>query len=222
MRVLGETPVLGWAIRALRECKFVDEIVVATSTDESDNPIATYCDSIGVFCHRGPMNDVLSRFIGALEQRPADGVVRITADCPFIDPEIVDLVVGAWVRSDWLDHLSTTNPRCLPRGLDVEIASFRAMQKIDTYASGVDRVHVTSGIYGDRDQFKTGGVVLYPDNSDLRVTLDTSEDWAVLQEVVQAKGDRVIPRDEIIDYLRQNPNIQAVNAGVRQKALNEG
>lgn len=223
LRRLHGRPVLGWVIRAARESGVCDEVVVATSVDKADDAIVKLCADIGVPCVRGPEEDVLSRFLLALDAYPAQAVVRLTADCPLLDPEVVRQAVGAFhVEGMALDYVSTVLVRCLPRGMDVEVASVDALRELAAYAKGADRVHVTSGLYSEPDRYLVGGLTFLPRADDLRITLDTEEDAALLDALVAHVGDRTVPWRRLVRLLRTRPDLVALNAGVRQKELHEG
>jgi spore coat polysaccharide biosynthesis protein SpsF len=223
LRSLAGRSVLHWVLRAATAARELDGVVLATSVDPSDDPVVQEAGAYpGVVVHRGPLDDVLSRFTGALVASDAVGVVRLTADCPLLDPELIDLVVRTWRATPSIDHLTTTHPRCLPRGLDVEIVSRRALEDVATWATGVDRVHVTSAVYGDPDRYLVAGLTLHPDSSDLRVTLDTVEDADLLDRLVAVLGDDVPSWRRVVTALREHPELTEINAGVRQKELHEG
>lgn len=219
---LGGMSVLAWVVRACRAARRVDDVVVATSTDPGDDALADTARELGVAVVRGSEEDVLSRFVQALDEHPADAVVRITADCPFTDPELVDAVVAAWTADPTLDHVSTVLVRTLPHGLDVELVRAVALRAIASRASGHDRVHVTSGIYTAPEEFAVMGLCFAPDATDLRVTLDTTEDLEALRAVVAAGRTGIPSRVELVAFLRSRPDIVAINAAVRQKALADG
>lgn len=221
--MLGEQPVLDWVLRAALASEEVDAVVVATSTDSSDDAVAERAArEIGVRVHRGPLDDVLSRFTGALEGDGAEAVVRLTADCPLLDPAVIDLIVRTWRASPGIDHLTTTNPRCLPRGLDVEVVSRRALLDVARTAEGPDRVHVTSAVYRQPERYEVVGLTLHPDSSDLRVTLDTLEDAALLDALIEVLGDRPPAWRAVVSALRDRPELAALNAAVQQKQWHEG
>lgn len=222
LRDLGGRPVLGWVLRAGQAAREVDDVVLATSTDDSDDPVAELGEAYGVRVVRGSLDDVLSRFTGAVVGDGAAGIVRLTADCPLLDPAVIDLVVRTWRATPSIDHLATTNPRCLPRGLDVEVVSRRALEDIATYAEGPDRVHVTSGVYRQPERYEVVGVTLHPNASDLRVTLDTPEDAALLEALVAALGDRSPSWRDVVRALRERPELAELNSAVRQKEWHEG
>lgn len=219
---LGGMPVLEWVLRGCRAASLVDEVVVATSTDSRDDVVEQAARRLGVGVVRGSEDDVLDRFLLALDEHPADAVVRITADCPFVDPDLVDVVVGAWRAVEGLDYVSTVLVRTLPHGLDVELATAEALRRVGAAASDHHRVHVTSGIYTAPDDFSVMGLCFTPDASDLRVTLDTPDDLRMLRAVVDARGTSLPSRAELVALLRSRPDLAAINAEVRQKALAEG
>ncbi len=219
---LAGRSVLGWVARALLACREIDEIVVATTVEPSDDPIEAYAAGVGMRCVRGPDEDVLARYLLALEAAPADAVVRITADCPLLDPALVDLVAAAWRHDPTWDYVATTLHRTLPRGLDVELVSAAALRGLDAVATGHHRLHVTSHLYSVPEGRRLLGLMVSPPAGDLRVTLDTEQDWALLEAVTSQLGDRIIGWRELVDFLRASPDVVRLNAAVRQKPLDAG
>src|SRR5450631_2640157 len=144
---LGGRPVLEWVVRAAQAASQIDTVVVATSTLTGDDVVVDLAGSLGVPVVRGSEDDVLSRFVAALDAYPADAVVRLTADCTLLDPSLIDAVAGAWAAAPGHDYVSTVLVRSLPRGLDVELVTARALRAVDRVAVGHDRVHVTSLLY---------------------------------------------------------------------------
>lgn len=222
LRPLGGRPVLEWLVRAARTATQVDDVVIATSTDPGDDPVAALGDALGVTVVRGSEDDVLSRYVLALEATGADAVVRLTGDCPLVDPVLIDSVVGMWRSDPSLDYAATILVRTLPRGLDVELASRDALLVADQEAEGYHRTHVTSYLYDGKAQFRTMGLVVQPAANDLRVTLDTVEDAEMLDAIVAELGDRAPAWHEVVGLLRARPDITSINAGVRQKKLADG
>lgn len=218
---LAGRPVLGWVVRAAQAATGVDEVVVATSTASGDDVVADLAGSLGFRVVRGSELDVLSRFVAARDVTGADAVVRLTADCPLLDPALVDAVVGAWRADPALDYVATTLVRTLPRGLDVELVSAAALATADAVARDHHRVHVTSALYATPGEYRTLGLVVAPDAHDLRVTLDTAQDAALLDAVATALGDAPPSWRALVALLRSRPDLVALNADVRQKALEE-
>jgi spore coat polysaccharide biosynthesis protein SpsF len=221
LRPLGGQPVLGWVLRALRESGVCDPVVVATSDRPDDQPVADFARSQGAEVVRGDVDDVLGRFLTVLDAHPEQALARVTGDCPLLDPAIIAMCCRAFDPAR-VDYLSTVTPRTLPRGLDVEVASPSALRAAGRHATGADRTHVTSYLYREPGRFRVAGLTFAPSQADLRVTLDTADDARLLEAVVAALGDRVIARDELVTFLRANPEVVALNAGVRQKAIEEG
>lgn len=223
LRELGGRPVLGWVIRAASDALGQDQVVVATSTMWADNEVAAFAAQLDVEVTRGSEQDVLARFVQAVEEHggSADAVARLTADCPLLDPALIRAATAAFELLD-VDYLSTTDPRSLPRGLDVEVVSVDALRRADEQATGADRSHVTSWLYREPGRAMTASLSFKPAADDLRVTLDTAEDMAALEAVVTELGDRPPSWREVVRLLRGRPDIVELNAEVRQKRLEQG
>ena len=219
---LGGRPVLEWVVRAAQAAGQVDEVIVATSTLAGDDVVADLADSLGVAVVRGSEDDVLSRFVAALDAHPADAVVRLTADCPLLDPTLIDAVAGAWAAAPTHDYVSTVLVRCLPRGLDVELVTARALRAVDRMAIGHDRVHVTSALYADPTAYRLLGLCVTPPANDLRVTLDTAEDLVLLRALVAELPDAPPAWRDVVALLRARPDLVAINADVQQKPIEAG
>jgi spore coat polysaccharide biosynthesis protein SpsF len=209
-------------VRAARLANGIDDVAIATSTAQGDDAVADLGQALGVRVVRGSEDDVLSRFSLARSETSADAVVRLTADCPLADPGLVSKVVALWRAEPKLDYVATTLVRTLPRGLDVELVSRSALAQADAEAEGYHRTHVTSYLYAGPRQFRTMGLVVQPAASDLRVTLDTEQDAATLDAIVEQLGDRAPAWHEVVDLLRSRPDIVGINADVKQKALADG
>jgi spore coat polysaccharide biosynthesis protein SpsF len=219
---LGGHLVLEWVVRAARAAHQVDEVIVATSTLPGDDAVADLARSLGVPVVRGSEDDVLSRFVAALDAHPADALVRLTADCPLLDPTLIDAVAGAWSGAPSHDYVSTVLVRCLPRGMDVELVTAGALRAMDRVASGPDRVHVTSGLYADPTAYRLLGLCVTPPANDLRVTLDTSQDLVLLRALVAVLADAPPSWRDVVATLRARPDLVAINAEVRQKPIEAG
>lgn len=222
LRPLGGRSVLGWVVRAAAVAPGVARVVVATSTTTGDDPVAAEADRLGVDVVRGSLDDVLDRFGVATARFPCAAVVRLTADCPLADPALIGQVVAAWRADPTLDYVSTTLVRTLPRGMDVSVVRAGALAEQVAVATGVDRVHVTSGLYANPEKYRCAGVVVRPDASDLRVTLDTEADAVLLDGLVAELGDRPPSWREVVALLRARPDLVARNAHVRQKPVAAG
>ncbi|GAA1761566.1 glycosyltransferase family protein [Luedemannella helvata] len=218
---LGSRTVLGRAVAAARESGALDELVVATTEEPEDDAVVAECARLTVACHRGPTDDVLSRFLGALDAYPAGAVMRFTADNPLQDPDIIATAARVFRAVPGLDYLSTSIGRTLPRGLDVEIISGPALRALDALATGHHRVHVTSFAYTHPEMFRVLGLTIPPDRSHLRLTLDTEADWHLVRAVVAHVGDGTVNLPKLAEWLDARPEVCALNAEVAQKALEE-
>jgi spore coat polysaccharide biosynthesis protein SpsF len=186
---VGGAPMLALLLRRLGAARSVDRIVVATSTDPGDEPIDAVAADLGVETHRGPLDDVLTRLADAA--RGHDGtVVRITADCPFIDPALVDATVEL-LEASGCAYASNVEPRTYPDGLDVEampahVLAALAAEPLDAS----DREHVTTALRRDPSRWSRVGLAGGEDLADLRWTVDTEDDLEFVRQVAARLGDR--------------------------------
>ncbi|NLP83944.1 NTP transferase domain-containing protein [Microbacterium sp. CFH 90308] len=221
LRELGGRPVLEWVAEAAGAAAEIDDVVVATSNLAADDILAEWCRRRGVDVVRGSESDVLSRFVLAATETRADAIVRLTADCPLLDPVLIDQVIGIWRREPDLAYVATTLERTLPRGLDVELISRAALEHADRIAIAHDRVHVTSSLYAAHSEAARAGVIVAPSSAHLRVTLDVEQDAALLDALVPLLPSQPRWRD-VVRVLEAHPEIVALNAGVAQKELEAG
>jgi len=180
---VGGEPLLAFLIRRLRPLP-VTTVVVATSTLERDDAVAAVAQSEGVACIRGSESDVLNRFSQAVRAYPAESVVRVTADCPLLDPALVSAVLDLH-RSSAADYTSNTVVRTFPDGLDVEVFRAAALIQAETDAvDPVEREHVTPFIYRRPGQFRLANLFSTELLGDERWTVDTAEDLELVRHIV--------------------------------------
>lgn len=221
---LGGRPMLVQQIRRLRRCEAVDEIVVATTLQESDDPVVDLARKEDVRWFRGDERDVLARFVGAAREAKADVVIRATADCPLIEAPEVDRVIRELCAcAGEADYASNVIRRTFPRGLDAEALYSDVLERLHRIArSEKSREHVTWFINRERpDLFVRRSVMDVSDNSDLRWTVDTAEDLEGIRKIYTGLdlGDKDRPYREILAYVRAHPEVAAANEGVVQKDL---
>jgi spore coat polysaccharide biosynthesis protein SpsF (cytidylyltransferase family) len=186
--VAGE-PMLELLLRRLSRARRVETIIVATSTDTVDDPVEALAERLDVPVHRGSREDVLSRFVGAIAGHRGP-VVRITGDCPLIDPAIVDAVLERFVEQRCA-YANNLEPRTYPDGLDVEVVDADALRAIAGEADDpADREHVTSAIRAQPDRFARAVLRSPVDLGDLRWTVDDAADLDFVRAVVVRLGDR--------------------------------
>lgn len=218
--ILGR-PMLARQIDRVAAARTLDRIVVATSTAPDDDAIAALCDSIDIACFRGALDDVLGRFDACAEAFPADHVVRLTGDCPLIDPVVIDRVVAAHLQGG-ADYTSNVRPPTWPDGLDVEVMrrAVLAAAAAETRRPS-DREHVTSFIADHPDRFALRNIVADEDRSGLRLTVDELRDFELVAQIFgmlfPSRPDFSI--DDVLALLDLRPDLLAINAGIRR---NEG
>jgi spore coat polysaccharide biosynthesis protein SpsF len=181
--VLG-APMIGRQLERLGRCRTLDRIVVATSHHPSDDPLAAYVEGLGLRVFRGSLPDVLGRFRGAsVAYGAVDHVVRLTADCPLVEPSVVDDCVRLHLESG-ADYTSNTQVRTYPVGLDVEVVTNAGLAEAAKEArDAYEREHVTPFFYRNPDRYRIAQLTQARDLSELRWTVDTPEDFEFVSQV---------------------------------------
>src|SRR5689334_10186983 len=180
---LGSRTVLGCVIQRLRQAKLIDQIVVATTVSSVDDAVVNETERLDVDCFRGPEQDVLDRYYQAAKEFAAKTVVRITSDCPLIDPALVDATSETFF-SQRADYATNAEPHTFPRGLDVEVVTIAALQRAYIQAhKPYEREHVTPYFYENPQFFRLASFTGAHDYSGHRWTLDTPEDMHLLREL---------------------------------------
>lgn len=224
--VLGK-PLLEYQIERLRQVKQADEVVIATTTNDTDQPIIELCEQLGVAYYRGSEEDVLSRYYEAATHFGADVVVRVTSDCPLIDPGVIDQVIGLYINNrDKYDYVSNTLERTYPRGLDTEVFSMAVLEKAYQEArEKPEREHATLFIYQHPEQFRLANSSGTVDYSYHRWTVDTPEDFALIKLVLQELYpiNNYFTWLDVLDLLNEHSEWVKINAAINQKeVLNSG
>ena len=224
-RLAGRT-VLAHVIGRVTAVQGIDCTVVATTHAALDDAVAREAQLNGALVYRGSERDVLDRYYQAALGQSAGTVVRITSDCPLLDPAVVGVMLqkfkGAASSGSLYDYVSNGLRRTYPRGLDTEIFTMDALTRAHRVASApYEREHVTPYIYEHPEEFRLHSFESARDLSHLRWTLDTAEDFAMLSQVFDAlPAPRQGPTTEqVLDYLDAHPEVALINAGIRQKAL---
>jgi len=200
----------------------VDEVVVATTKNNADSAVVDLCHDLGIRCPRGNEQDVLDRYHNAAQECGAETIVRITSDCPLIDPVVIDRVVDEYhrVRPDYASNIFERN---YPRGLDTEV--FRASTLATAWREATaesDRIHVTPFIWRHPDRFRIHSVAGGGDCSDLRWTVDTQLDLDVVRDIFHIAGDDFVAWETVLDIVRADPDHLTRNRIIEQKKLEEG
>jgi glutamate-1-semialdehyde 2,1-aminomutase len=219
MRGVGGRPMIDLVLARLAAARSLDQIVLGTSTGAENDALAAHVRDLGFSVYRGGEDDVLDRYYQAARAHAADIVVRITGDCPFIDPEVVDRVVADF-RNGGADYASNIAPPTYPDGLDVEAFSFAALERgWRETRDKRDREHVTPYLR-ESGRFRTSNVALAEDHSAERWTVDEAADLELVEAVVEHFHPR---RDfgwrEIVALKAAKPELFTVNRGLTR---NEG
>lgn len=214
-------PLLSYQLERLRRCRRVDRIVVATSVLPADDAIVTFCQQESTAVVRGPELDVLARFALAAKATGADTVVRVTADCPLLEPALVDQAIEAFAAGD-CDYLSNMRPPTWPYGMAVEVMTRRALDEAAAEARDpAEREHVTPFLYWRPERYRLRSITRAPDLSAQRWTVDTPEDFELVSRILGAlyavRPDFTI--DDVLALLARHPDWIEINRHVEQKTV---
>jgi spore coat polysaccharide biosynthesis protein SpsF len=203
--------------------------IVATTTNFNDDLVVQLCNEDGFPVFRGSEDDVLSRFAGAAREHDLDGIVRVTSDCPLIDPEIVAAGVDRWRAENDPDlYISNCLERTYPRGMDFEIFSAARLYDAEQNATlKADREHVTSYLHQNRSgemrllNLPWSGGPSSKNAAQYRLTLDTADDWKLLDALIEDFDATNLGCAELVAILDEHPELAALNAHIEQKKLGE-
>ena len=219
MADVAGAPMLLRQIERLRRCRRLDRIVVATSTDPSDDALAAFLALSDIPLHRGPLDDVLARYVGALEAfGPADVLVRLTGDCPLADPEVIDATVDLLLERD-LDYAANTPAhRTYPKGLDVEAMKAKSILRAGREAQApYEREHVTPYLYRHPELFRQDFLSQDADEGEVRWTVDRPDDLEFVRAVYDAlyPNKRAFTSDEVRAFVRSRPDLHGLGGDRR-------
>ena len=236
---------LGWVFERARRARLVNQIALATTTDASDDPVAAYCQANGYAHTRGSLGDVLDRYYQAARRWQADIIVRLTADCPLIDPDLIDDVIRVFLggspqiasrleisESDDPSSRQSAFPfdlaanrlpppfkRSYPIGLDVEVCSFEALERAwREAAQPFEREHVLPYLYSQPGRFRFVQLHHAPDYGSLRWTVDTAQDLALVQAIFERLPDPLTSTWlDVLQIIQNDPSLSELNAHVAAK-----
>lgn len=213
-------PLLEYQIERLRRVTLADEIVIATPKDETSDPIIDLCQRLATPSFRGSEHDVLARYYGAAKDARADVIVRVTSDCPLIDPSIIDRIIQRYLEDETqYDYVSNCLERSYPRGMDTEVFPFRVLEEAFSEATDSrDREHVTPFLYRQPERYRLGHVTHPRDQSHHRWTVDTPEDFELIRKILEALYPErpEFTLEDCLDLLEQHPSWSKINAHVAQ------
>jgi len=212
---LAGKSVLDHVVSRIKKCRMIHKVVIATSSDISDDVIQDYCERSNIDFYRGHLSDVLDRYYHCANKFNAHNIVRITSDCPAIDPIIVDAVITGFLSAHY-DYYGLSGD--FPDGLDCEVISMSALRAAWENATlPSDREHVCPYLYSTaKDSFKIGGLEILKNLRSIRLTLDEPRDYKLLKlifENLYEKNELFLTND-ILDLLRKNPSWLNLNSSI--------
>ena len=212
MAQINGHPMIYWEISRISKAKLVNKIVVAISDQSSDDTLADYLDSIHQEYIRGSLDNVLSRYVKAEEIYNPSAIIRLTADCPLVMPELIDQYLEIFHKEDF-EYLSNTIELSYPDGLDIEIIAPGIFKKLLEFSlSKEEQEHVTLGIYSRKDKFRTYNVSNKTNISQFRWTVDTSDDLAFIKSIYAHFESKEInfTFEDVLKLVKENPNLNRI------------
>ncbi|NLJ71752.1 MAG: NTP transferase domain-containing protein [Syntrophomonadaceae bacterium] len=213
-------PMLAHIVERLARVALINEIVVATSNEISDQPIYDFCQQNNINCYRGSLNDVLDRFYKTAMEYEAGRIIRITGDCPCVDPELVTQLINLSIEKQY-DHVGIAtgagaifDEARFPNGLDAESFNMQSLERAWKEAKKTtDREHVTPYIWRNKDIFKCGSLKPDKDYSYIRLSVDHGEDFELITKIFEELYNPQKPflMNDIIEFLYQNPELLKLN-----------
>lgn len=222
LKVAAGRTLIDRMVERTRKAKLVDAVWVATTVDSSDDELFSFCIEHQIAVYRGSLQDVLDRYYQLAKQEGADTIVRLTGDCPLIDPELIDEVIAAFQRED-VDFACNRLPppftRTYPIGLDIEVCSYTALQKAWTEATEKhDREHVLPFLYEVPGKFRTYQLNYKENLGALRWTVDTPEDLVVIKNIYNHfKGSNDFSWLDVLELNRKHPELFQGNMAIKHK-----
>jgi len=218
----SETCVLQQVIRRVSKSKLIDEVIIATSNNDEDQEIVDVAKKENINYYCGSLDNVLERYYGAANQNNLDVIVRITSDCPCMDANVIDNIIQSHLDLN-ADYTSNSIKESFPRGIDVEVINFDVLKKTYFEASeSYEKEHVTPFIYKSHpDEFNINLYVGSEDNSHIRITLDTPQDYSLLCCVYDNLYDKdnFFSLEDILELFNKKPWIKSINEDIIQKKV---
>jgi glutamate-1-semialdehyde 2,1-aminomutase len=219
LKPLGNKSLIQFLIERLAQSRTIDKIMLVTSDSQRDDILASHVESLGYEVFRGSESDVLDRYYQAAASCPSEIVIRITADCPLIDPDLIDQVVTK-LQKEQADYATNTLPPTYPDGLDVEAFTFQALKQTWVSATtNAEREHVTPYMRNS-GHFRIASIQNDSDQSEHRWTVDQMEDYEVIRNVLSALGHRAdFSWHEVLELQQRHPSLFSANSCIGR---NEG
>jgi spore coat polysaccharide biosynthesis protein SpsF len=219
MPAIDDISMLEYMVKRVEKSTLIDEVIIATTINKTDDPIIELCEKLNIKYYRGSENDVLQRVLEAHLSIDSDVIVELTGDCPIIDPIVIDKVVAKYLENDY-DYVSNGHIRSYPDGFDVQIFSTKLLTEVEKLATDLyDRENVSSYIYKG-DTYKLQEVVAEENEywPELRVTLDDTGDYLLIKEIIKhfhedKNYDYTVK--EVVEYVKSNMHLLDLNKDAR-------
>ncbi len=225
LKELSGKSVLWHVVNRLSHSKLCNKIVIATTTEPEDDVVENYCVENNFPYYRGSSENVLSRYYETAKVFGAEIIIRITSDCPLIDPEIIDKMLEQFLsEKSKIDYMSNVFPRMFPRGLDTEIFTCDALEiSFNNAVNQNDLEHVTPYIYQHPEKFKIKNFANDKDLSFHRWTIDTTEDYELIKSIYNKlyESGKIFLLNDILKLFDEHPELIKINQNVKQKNLGE-
>jgi|TARA_B110000438_G_scaffold300360_1_gene352577 spore coat polysaccharide biosynthesis protein SpsF (cytidylyltransferase family) len=213
-------PMICHIINRIKKAKKVNQIILATSNTKSDKILLDIAKKFEIIAFAGSENDVLDRFFNSAKLYAANPIIRITGDCPLVDPVLLDNMIDFFQKSDY-DYVSNTIDRTFPDGLDIEIFSFETLKKShDESKWSSEREHVTPYILKNKNKFKMYNYRNTQNLSNLRWSVDEKNDLLMIKQIFQEmRPNQYFSTEDVLKILSEKPNISKINSNIE---INEG
>jgi spore coat polysaccharide biosynthesis protein SpsF len=212
-KILGRT-LIDWIFYRLSFCKEIGQIVLSTANTPENDRLAAHAKKIGLFCFRGSEKDLVSRLFNTARKFGAKAIVRITGDCPLVDPSLVDKLVKTYQRGRKLDYVCNVLPPTYPDGMDIEIISLAALTRLDREVKdSIGREWITTTIMQNPKKFKILSVPYKKNLSYLRLTVDYPEDFRLTEIIFKKlhKEGKIFTMEDILKLFSKDPSLPTIN-----------
>jgi spore coat polysaccharide biosynthesis protein SpsF len=210
-KITKDKRVIDFVVEQLKFSKIIEKIIVAIPDSIEDDVTYNHLLSKKIQTYRGSLKNVLDRYYQCAKNTSSSVIVRVTADCPLIDPEIVDKVITKFIKNKF-DYVSNTHPRTFPYGTETEVFSFSALEKSwNETSNDFDREHVTPYFYKNPNKFSIGNVIQEKNQSNYRWTIDYNEDLELVKYIANNIIKKPILTNDIINLIIKNPNLLKTN-----------
>lgn len=206
-------------IKRLKMCNKIDNIILATTINKTDDILIEIAKKLEIKYFRGDEDNVFERFYLAANKFNSNNIIRITGDCPFIDPNMIDNMIDIYQTKNY-DFVSNTIKRTFPRGLDIEIFSFNYLNKI--YHNGYDNIikeHVTTDFYRNQEKYKIFQYINDKNLDNIRITVDTKEDYELIYKIYEKINKIDFTFKELLNVIEKNIYLLEINKNIEQKKI---